>query len=33
MPGFNLDAALTTHTGPVVGGTVFGIAMSLGFNF
>lgn len=32
-PGFSLDAALTTHRAPIVGNTVFGIAMSLGFNF
>jgi hypothetical protein len=33
LPGLILDTALTTHTGPVVGGTVFGIALSAGFNF
>mgnify|MGYP001773660485 CR=1 FL=1 len=32
-PGFSLDAALTTHRAPIVGHTVFGIAMSLGLNF
>ncbi|MCS7057750.1 MAG: TetR family transcriptional regulator [Meiothermus sp.] len=32
-PGFSLDAALTTHRAPLVGHTVFGIAMSLGLNF
>jgi len=32
-PGFSLDAALTTHRAPIVGGTVFGIAASLGINF
>lgn len=32
-PGFTLDTALTTHQAPVVGGTVFGIALSLGFVF
>ncbi|MCL6529479.1 MAG: TetR family transcriptional regulator [Meiothermus ruber] len=32
-PGFSLDTALTTHRAPIVGHTVFGIALSLGFNF
>lgn len=32
-PGFTLDTALTTHQAPVVGGTVFGIALSMGFAF
>ncbi len=32
-PGFSLDTALTTHRAPIVGNTVFGIALSLGFNF
>lgn len=32
-PGFSLDAALTTHRAPIVGHTVFGIALSLGLNF
>ncbi|MGQ9754096.1 MAG: TetR family transcriptional regulator [Thermaceae bacterium] len=33
MPGFSLDAALTTHRAPIVGETVYGIAASLGFAF
>ncbi len=32
-PGFTLDAALTTHRAPIVGNTVFGIALSLGLGF
>jgi hypothetical protein len=32
-PGFSLDTALTTHRAPIVGNTVFGFALSLGFNF
>ncbi|MCX7601522.1 MAG: TetR family transcriptional regulator [Meiothermus sp.] len=32
-PGFTLDTALTTHRAPVVGNTVFGIALSLGLGF
>jgi hypothetical protein len=32
-PGFTLDAALTTHPAPIVGNTVFGIALSLGLGF
>lgn len=32
-PGFSLDAALTTHRAPIVGHTVFGIAVSLGLSF
>ncbi len=32
-PGFSLDAALTTHRAPIVGHTVFGIALSLGLSF
>jgi len=31
--GFSLDTALTTHRAPVVGNTVFGLAVSLGLNF
>ncbi|MDX2004372.1 MAG: TetR family transcriptional regulator [Meiothermus sp.] len=31
--GFLADAALTTHQAPIVGGTVFGIALSIGFSF
>jgi len=32
-PGFTIDTALTTHRAPIVGSTVFGIAMSLGLEF
>ncbi len=32
-PGFTLDTALSTHQAPIVGGTVFGLALSLGFAF
>ncbi|GIW24488.1 TetR family transcriptional regulator [Meiothermus sp.] len=32
-PGFTLDTALTTHRAPIVGNTVFGIALSLGLAF
>ncbi|RDI96533.1 TetR family transcriptional regulator [Meiothermus sp. QL-1] len=32
-PGFSVDAALTTHRAPIVGHTVYGLALSLGFNF
>lgn len=32
-PGFTIDTALTTHRAPVVGNTVFGIALSLGLGF
>ena len=32
-PGFSLDTALTTHRAPIVGHTVYGIALSLGLNF
>jgi len=31
--GFSLDTALTTHRAPVMGNTVFGLAVSLGLNF
>ena len=33
VPGFSLDAALTTHQAPIVGGTVFGIALGLGVSY
>ncbi len=32
-PGFTVDTALTTHRAPIVGNTVFGIALSLGLGF
>jgi hypothetical protein len=32
-PGFTIDTALTTHRAPIVGSTVFGIALSLGLGF
>jgi len=31
--GFSLDTALTTHRAPIVGDTVFGLALSFGWNF
>ncbi|MER3479411.1 MAG: hypothetical protein C4327_02730 [Meiothermus sp.] len=31
LPGFSLDAALTAHPAPIVPGTVYGLALSLGF--
>ncbi|RTI01094.1 hypothetical protein CSW29_04810 [Thermus scotoductus] len=31
LPGLQLDAALTTHEAPLVGGLVYGLALSLGF--
>lgn len=31
--GFSLDAALTTHQAPMVGGTVFGIAVGIGVSY
>jgi hypothetical protein len=31
--GFSIDTALTTHQGPLVGGTVYGIGLGLGFGF
>jgi hypothetical protein len=31
--GFSLDAALTTHPAPIVGGTVYGIAVGLGVSY
>lgn len=33
LPGFSLDAALTTHQAPITGGTVFGIAVGLGISY
>jgi len=32
-PGFTIDTALTTHRAPILGNTVFGIALSLGLGF
>ncbi|RIH81137.1 hypothetical protein Mterra_03372 [Calidithermus terrae] len=31
LEGFSLDAALTVHQAPVVRGTVYGLALSVGF--
>lgn len=31
--GFSFDAALTTHQAPIVGGTVFGLAIGLGVSY